>query len=289
MSFDISIIPTLTLATMMAALGMELHADDFARLLKEPRAVALGVGGQLLLLPCIGLALAALLPLELATAVGIVLLAACPGGTTSNMFSRYARGDVALSISLTAISSVVAPLTVPLVVGAGVAIVLDTRATIPGTLRDMFMTLIAATALPVVGGMALRRAFPTVARAVRGKMLAAATAVLVLLVIGLGVNTARAQPDVAGMFTRSSAAVVVLMASCAFITSLAARRLGLSRARQRTLVLEVGIQNINVALLVALEFLNEPSYLGPTLVYLPLMLLFGAAVVVWSRRDERSA
>jgi predicted Na+-dependent transporter len=110
-----------------------------------------------------------------------------------------------------------------------------------------------------------------------------------ILVIGLVVNSMRVQPDVAGMFARSSAAVVFLITICAAVAAVGSRCLGYSPARIRTLVLEVGIQNINLALVVALNFLHEPGYLGPTLVYLPFMLLMGAAVVLWGRRDDRRA
>ena len=286
MSIDFSAIPTATLAIMMLALGMELHVEDFRRLLREPRAAVWGVFGQLVLLPCVAFAVAWLMPLALPTAMGVVLLAACPGGATSNMLSRYGRGDVALSISLTAISSFVAPISVPLVVGAGLYAIAAAEAPIAVSVENMITTLIATTALPVIIGMTVLHWFPTIARATRGKLLATATTLLVLLVIGLGVNTARAQPDVIGMFARSSAAVVLLIVTCAGIAAIGARRLGLSRSYERTLVLEVGIQNINLALVVALNVLGEPGYLGPTLVYLPVMLAMGAGVVVWGRFDH---
>lgn len=286
MSFDFSLIPTATLAMMMLALGMELRWDDFLRLLRAPRPALVGVVGQLLLLPAVALSLALLLPLELATAVGLVLLAACPGGATSNMFSRYARGDVALSISLTAVSSIVAPISVPLIVGIGLSLLAGSQAAIQVSMAEMVTTLIATTALPVAIGMLLLNRFPARAQQVRGKLLATATVVLIILIIGLMVNTTRAQTDVIGMFARSTFAVVLLIVGCASIALLVSRLSGLSRTHERTLVLEVGIQNINLALVVALTFLKEPAYLGPTLVYLPFMLVMGAAVVYWGRRDD---
>jgi BASS family bile acid:Na+ symporter len=289
MNFDFSIIPSATLAAMMLALGMELRIADFVRLAEAPRAALLGALGQLALLPAVALTIATLMPLTATTAMGLVLLAACPGGATSNMFSRYASGDVALSISLTALSSIAAPLSVPLIVGLGLSLLVGADARIPVSAFDMVTTLIATTAMPVAIGMAVLHWRPAAAARVRDKLLAAATIVMVLLVIGLAVNTTRVQPDVAGMFARSSVAVLLMMAACVSIMVVASRRLGLPRAQERTLVLEVGIQNINLALLVAITFLGEQSYLGPTLVYLPLMLLMGGAVVLWGRRDVATA
>jgi bile acid:Na+ symporter, BASS family len=287
MSFDFSVIPAMTLATMMLALGMELRIADFRRVLRQPRAAVLGVFGQMVLLPCVALAMALLLPFALATAVGILLLSACPGGATSNMFARYARGDLALSISLTAISSVLAPISVPLIVGLGLALIAGTQAPIRVSVPEMVATLMLTTAVPVGIGMTLLRWFPAAAEQGRGKLLAVATAALILLIVGLAVNTARAQPDVLGLFARSSVAVGILIVVCAMIIATSSRWLGLPRREQRTLVLEVGIQNVNLALVIALSFLEEPDYLGPTLVYLPFMLLMGAAIIAWGRRDER--
>jgi len=289
MTFAFSIVPTATLALMMLALGMELRMGDFMRLLRAPRAAIVGVLGQLVLLPAVGLAIAMLLPLSPATSVGLVLLAACPGGATSNMFSRYARGDVALSISLTAVSSLAAPVSVPLIVGIGLALLAGSQAAIAVSTAEMVTTLIATTAVPVLLGMAMLHWRPAASARIRGKLLAAATTILVLLVIGLIVNTTRAQPDVLGMFARSSVAVILLISVCSAIAIVVSRVLGLSRPLERTLVLEIGIQNINIALVVALTFLKQPAFLGPTLVYLPFMLLLGVLVVCWGVRGDRAA
>jgi BASS family bile acid:Na+ symporter len=271
---------------MMLALGMELRLEDFARLTRMPKAVGIGVAGQLLLLPCAALAVVAVLPVGAVIGVGLVLLAACPGGATSNMFTRYARGNVALSISLTAVSSVIAPVSVPLIVGLGLDRVGASDLGVRVAPWEMFTTLAVTTALPVAVGMSVLRWFPAAAMNLRGKLLGFATGVLVLLLVGLGVNTARAQPDLAGMFARSAFAVLLLMGGCATVALLLSRLVRLGRPEERTLVLEIGVQNINLALVVALNFLGEPKYLGPTLVYLPMMLLLGVAVVVWGRRAD---
>lgn len=270
---------------MMMALGMELRFQDFGRLLKSPRAALLGGVGQLIVLPAVALGLALSLPLSEAAAVGLMLLAACPGGTTSNMFSSYARGDVALSISLTALSGLLAPLTVPVVVGLGFMFIMGAEAPIQVSMQAMMITLVFSTAVPVLVGMGLLHWQPAVARKLRGKLLGFATGLMVLLLIGLFVNTARVQPDVWGMFARSAVAVVLLIVSCALIAAAASRRFRLSRPQENTLILEVGIQNINLALVVAVTFLADTQYLGPTLVYIPFMFML-ASVVVYRGRNN---
>ena len=286
MNFDFSLIPTATLATIMLSLGMELEVRDFTRLLRTPLVGIVGVVGQLLILPAIALALALSLSLTPTTSMGLILLAACPGGATSNMFTRYARGDVALSISMTAISSIAAPLTVPLIVGLGLGLVVHSDAVIQVSVQEMILTLVVTTALPVLVGMLLLHRLPRLAARIRGKLLAFATLLMILLVIGLAVNTSRVQPDVLGMFMRSSLAVVLLMASCAIIMLLVSKTFRFAPKQTRSLVLEVGIQNINLALVVAINFLDKPQFLGPTLVYLPIMLVFGGLVVMWGRRSD---
>jgi BASS family bile acid:Na+ symporter len=270
---------------MMLALGMGLRVADFARLLHHPRAVMLGMTGQLLLLPMAAFALTHLLPLPPATAVGLMLIAACPGGATSNMCSRYARGDVALSISLTAISSVLAPVSVPLIVGFGIHAVQGPSPHIQVSVLEMAGSLLMTTALPVMLGMAWLRVFPDGAARFRGPLLAVATIVLILLIIGLGLNTVRTQADTVGMLSRSLPAVALLITIAAGAAALGARALRLTPAQSRTLLLEVGVQNVNLALVVAVAFLGEQRYLGPTLVYLPVMLLFALAVVISGRRN----
>lgn len=289
MSRAFLVVPTLTLFCMMLALGLELAPRDFAALRRRPRALAAGLAGQLLAVPLVAFALVLALPLVPVTAVGLILLAACPGGATSNMFSRYAGGDVALSISLTATTSLLAPLSVPLLVGLGSALLLGSESPIDLSGPDAVATLATTTVLPVALGMAGRRRWPHAAERCRGPLLAASALVLVLLLVGLAVNTIRIQEDLAGMLARSLLAAFLLLALAGGLAALGGLALRLGAARTRTLVLEVGTQNVNLALVVALTLLGEPALLGPTLVYLPLMLLFAAGVILFSRRQAGRA
>lgn len=287
MTFDFTLIPTATLAAMMLALGMELQVQDFVRVFKSPTAALLGLLGQLVVLPTVALGLAVLLPLSSATALGLMLLAACPGGTTSNMFSSYARGDVALSISLTAFSGIAAPITVPIVIGLGFVLISGAAAPIQVSMLEMILTLLFSTAVPVLIGMGIVHLKPALAAKVRGKLLGFATGLMVLLLIGLFVNTVRIQPDVWGMFARSSLAVALLIVSCAVIAMAAARLFRLSLRQENTLMLEVGIQNVNLALVVAINFLEDTQYLGPSLVYIPFMFMLAGVVLYRGRTHAR--
>lgn len=274
---------------MMLALGMELKFEHFLRLFSAPRAICMGIAGQLVLMPSVAVLIATTIPLGTSVAIGLILLAACPGGATSNMFSRYAQGDVALSVSLTAASGVAAPLTVPLIVGVGLSLFAASENVLRVSVPEMVITLVATTALPMCTGMVLYWLFPGRSAWVRGKLLAFSSAILVLLIVFLFVNLSQVQPDLTGIFARSSLAVLLLLGGSLLVTVFISRQLRISRREERTLVLEIGIQNVNLALVMALNFFEEPTFLGPVLVYMPFMLLMGVAVVFWGRSDAKAA
>lgn len=281
-------IPTATLFVMMLGLGMTLRIDDFRRLASAPRAVALGLVGQLLLLPAVAFALALALELTPPIAIGLVLIAACPGGVTSNVFSWLARGEVALSLSLTAASSMVSFLTVPLLVSLALSTWdgANTRVELP--LGETLRTIFASTALPVLLGMGANAAHPDLAERLHRPLIGVSSAVLVLLIVGLGFSTWGSERDIAALAARSAPAVTLLIASTATFGFVTARALGLGPATARTLALEIGVQNFNLALVVALGLLGDVRYAGAGLIYLPVMLGFAGAVVARGRRVPAS-
>lgn len=285
-------IPTGTLFAMMLALGMTLRLDDFRRLATAPVAIAIGLLGQLVWLPLVAFALAHLFPLSKTQAVGLVLIAACPGGVVSNVITRLARGDVALSISLTAASSIVCFVTVPVIVGLAMrSFGVAEQAAFSLTFADMASPLFSTTALPVLLGMALLRWWPALAARVQRPLLGVSTVVLMLLVVGLGVGMAQSAGELAlgQLFVQTTPAVVALIAITMGGGLFAARLAGLDGARTRTLALEIGLQNFNLALVVSMSLLGEQRYAGPALVYLPAMFLFSGAVVAAARRSDAAS
>lgn len=279
-------IPTATLFVMMAALGMTLRTDDFARLGREPRAVLFGLTGQLLLLPLVAFALASALPLSETLAVGLVLIAACPGGVTSNLLSHAARGNLALSISLTAASSMASFLTVPFLLSLAFQAFGGVGAAITLSVREMMATLFGATVVPVLLGMGLLQFRPALAERLRGPLVGVSGTVLLLLIVSLGASLWSSGADVGGLAARGTPAVALLIAIATTLGWLGGRALGLDAATNRTLGIEIGMQNFTLAMAVSMTFLEEPLYLGAALLYLPLMLLFSSAIVALGRRDS---
>jgi BASS family bile acid:Na+ symporter len=278
-------IPTATLFLMMLGLGMTLRGADFRRLTMAPRAVTLGLFGQLVVLPAVAFGIAGALGLSPALAVGLVLIAACPGGVTSNLFTWLARGEVALSLSLTAASSLVSFLTVPFLVSIALRIWGSTEASVELSLGETLSTIFASTALPVLLGMGVNRWRTDLAKRLHRPLIGGSSAVLVLLIIGLGFSTWGSERDIASLAVRSAPAVALLIASTSSLGFFGARALGLGPATARTLALEIGVQNFNLSLVVALALLGDVRYAGAALIYLPVMLGFGAVVVVLGRRS----
>ncbi|HEU4427692.1 MAG TPA: bile acid:sodium symporter [Myxococcota bacterium] len=282
-------IPTLTLFVMMLALGMTLRPLDFRRLATMRRAVLLGLLGQLVLLPLVAFALARVFPLSRTQAIGLVLIAACPGGVVSNVVSRFARGDVALSISLTAASSLVCFLSLPFVVGLALRAFGGDGPHIELAFADMAAPLFGTTALPALLGMAVLQLRPALAERLHRPLLGLSTLVLMLLVIGLAVGVARSSSELSlGELFRDVIPPVVALVSITMGVGLAcARALGLDSATARTLALEIGLQNFNLALVVAMSVIGEQRYAGPALVYLPVMYGFAGIVIAWGIREGR--
>ena len=155
----IDIVLPLALAFIMFSLGLGLTTGDFALVFNEPKAFAIGIANQMLVLPIMGFAIATMADLDGELAVGLMILACCPGGVTSNILTKLAKGDTALSISYTAVISVVSVITLPLVVGFSMDYFMGESA--PSIdIIGLGITMFLLTTLPVAIGMSIRATKP---------------------------------------------------------------------------------------------------------------------------------
>ncbi|UWQ75695.1 bile acid:sodium symporter family protein [Leisingera sp. M658] len=280
-----AVITTIAIAGLigvMIAMGSTLQVTDFRRVLTQPRALLLGVAGQILLLPAVAASIAIILDLSPALSVGLVVISACPGGAPSNAVCAISKGDVALSVTLTAISSLAAFLTVPLLVGAAIDQFLgeDTRLQLPfwSTAARIFLT----TFLPVVTGMALARWVPMVAEAIRRPLFIGGFGIVLITSLLFVFSMIELLTSIEALL-----AVVmlnVLMMSLAFALG---RGLGLTEQETRSVTVEVGMQNISMAIVVIIGILNAPELLAPTFFYLPMAYVTGLGFA-WLVRRYRS-
>ena len=153
----------LALFFIMMGMGLGLKLVDFKRVLVEPKGVILGLVAQLIVLPLVGFVLASIFPLTPELAVGVIILAACPGGATSNVISYLVRGNVALPITLTAISSLVTIISIPLVINLGMQMFMGADTTLQLPILTTITQIAVITLLPISLGMFINKSQPRLA------------------------------------------------------------------------------------------------------------------------------
>ena len=272
------VLPILTL--LMFDLGLTLRLEDFGQVVRHPWPIVVALTGQLVLLPLIALALARLFGLPPVFFIGLVLIACCPGGSSSNVFSKLAGGDVALSVTLTALSSIITLLTIPFImswttqlVGEAVGITLPV-----GNLIKQNLVLML---LPVVLGIGMHYAWPQAAAKtdrVLGKL---AFPLLLVLITIFYVQHHRTILDNIGVLGLCVTALILVAIGC---SSLLSRLVRTNSQQRRTVVIEVGMQNAAQAIAIAsspLIFASEEMAI-PAILYslmMNIVLLIYVALV----------
>lgn len=274
------------LAIIMFGLGLALTLGDFRRIARTPRAVGVALAAQLLVLPavCFGLVLA--LDLDPLLAVGMMLLAASPGGTTANLFSHLFRGDVALNITLTAVNSLIAVVSLPLVVNFAVGWFDPPGADDIGLQLGKTAQVFAIVLVPVALGMAVRRASPAFAERADKPVRIASAVVLALVIAGALIGERENLADYLADIGVATSLFCALSLGLGYLLP----RLARTTERQALAsAFEVGIHNSTLAIAVALSVLDNDTLAVPAAVYgvlmFPLALLAGWLLT--RGRDDR--
>ncbi|MEO0539678.1 MAG: bile acid:sodium symporter family protein, partial [Cyanobacteria bacterium P01_A01_bin.105] len=253
-------------------------------ILVEPRAVILGLLAQLVMVPVVGFMIALIFLLSPELAVGVVLLSACPGGATSNLLTYLAKGNVALSVTLTAFSSLVTVFTIPLVVNLALQFFLDASADLRLPFFKTVVRLSTIVILPLIIGMVVRRLTPQLAATVEKGVKWFSIAFISLLVVLL---IAQEWPTLQ-RYTLSLGGVTLTLSVVTMALGFALATLGqLDRPSTRSITIEVGIQSTSLAWTVASlpTLLNSPTMAVPALVY--GLLMFGtSAGFIWLVRRQ---
>ena len=243
--FSTALLP-LSLAVIMISLGLSLTPADFPRVVKFPRGVAIGMVNLLLVSPLLAFGVAELVGLEAALAVGLVLLGASPGGTTANLLTHVARGDTALSITMTAISSVAAVVTVPLYLGIAIdhfGATFENDPEMAGVAARVFFI----TVVPLAIGMAIRARRTDWAVRREGRARQIALGLFVFVVAGSIANESEAITD---HFAELAVATLLLNLTAMTISFNVARLARLSRRQSTAIAMELGVHNSTVAITV---------------------------------------
>lgn len=277
------VLPILTL--LMFDLGLTLRFEDFGKVFRQPRNIAVALFGQIVLLPLIALGLAWAFRLPPVFFIGLVLIACCPGGSSSNVFSKLAGGDVALSVTLTALSSIITLFTIPVImswatrlVGESVGISLPVGNLIKQNLLLML--------LPVLLGIGLHYALPKVAEKVDKVLGKLAFPLLLVLITVFYIQHHRTILDNIGILGLCVTALILVAIGC---SSLLSRLVKTGNTQRRTIIIEVGMQNAAQAIAIASSpfiFASEEMAI-PAILYSLMMNIVLLVYVGLVRRNSK--
>lgn len=274
----------ITLAIVMLGMGLGLKRADFSRVITQPKSSIIGLCLQIFMLPALALVLIQLFPLSSTAAAGLFLVSLCPGGATSNLFSLIAKGDVALSITLTAVISLLSPFLLPLV--------FITYLDIHGSQLEQFQLpidltikqLIAVTVLPISLGMIITKWLPKQSQLIQPMVKKLSTIAMLLIILALLITNQK----IFDRFISIEGIAVLLLSSCSlFLAYFIAGKIKVSQQAQRTIAIEVGVQNAGTAMMVALSIMHQPQLAVVPLMYGLLMNIPACLFVAWVSRKSK--
>ncbi|EOB1206049.1 bile acid:sodium symporter family protein [Photobacterium damselae subsp. damselae] len=274
----------ITLAIVMLGMGLGLKRADFSRVITQPKSSIIGLCLQIFMLPTLALVLIQLFPLSSTAAAGLFLVSLCPGGATSNLFSLIAKGDVALSITLTAVISLLSPFLLPLV--------FITYLDIHGSQLEQFQLpidlaikqLIAVTVLPISLGMIITKWLPKQSQLIQPMVKKLSTIAMLLIILALLITNQK----IFDRFISIEGIAVLLLSSCSlFLAYFITGKIKVSQQAQRTIAIEVGVQNAGTAMMVALSIMHQPQLAVVPLMYGLLMNIPACLFVAWVSRKSK--
>jgi BASS family bile acid:Na+ symporter len=276
----------LAVAAIMFGLGLALTLEDFARVVQYPRAAVVGLLVQTVVLVPVAFAIAKLLALPPLLAIGLMLLAASPGGAMANLFSHLARGDVALNITLTAINSLLALAWLPLVMNWSLAHFLGAEQYVPPPTQKI-MEVATFIVLPVIVGMVLRRLRPALARRAE-RPVRLASVLLLACVVALTIVTSR--DTLAASFAAVGVACIVFNLVSMGLGYAIPRLAALPMPQVISISFEVGVHNAAVAIFMAMQVLKQDAAAVPAALYGLVMIATASITATWLRhRHARNA
>jgi BASS family bile acid:Na+ symporter len=272
------------LGIIMFGLGLGLTPADFARVGKHPKAVLVALGCQLVLLPAICFGLVVLFDLPPLLGIGMMLLAASPGGTTANLYSHLFRGDVALNITLTAINSVISVVTLPIITSLAIRYY-DRGDEVQLPLIEV-VKVFALVLVPVLIGMAVRRRSPGFASRMDKPVRIASAVILAVLVLAILLGEL---DNVADYFAAVGAVAGLFCAASLVVGYVVPKALGITEAQAIASSMEIGVHNATLAIFVAVEVLDSVEISVPAAVYSIFMFVLAALWGVFVSRRVAAA
>ena len=272
----------LALAFIMFALGLGLTGSDFLRVLKQPKDFFVGTVSQVILLPIIAFVLVKLWPISPELAVGVMIIAAAPGGVTSNILTSFAKGDVALSISLTAIISLLSVITIPFIVVLSLSLLGVENISKDISLVSMALNMFLIVTVPVILGMLFRK-FASNA-AIKFESVAKKVSAVLFVIVLLGAILAEKE-NIVSYFAQAGLITLILNVVMMIVAFYVAQIIGTGIAQKKCIAIECGLQNGTLAIFVATTLFGGGMYVIPAATY-SLIMFLTSLVFVFIVRDS---
>ena len=252
----VTVILSLALAFIMFALGLGLAGSDFLRVVKQPRDFFVGALSQIVLLPVIAFMLVKIWPIAPELAIGVMIIAAAPGGVTSNILTSFAKGDVALSISLTAVISLLCVITVPFIVFKSASLLTGSNIIQDVSLIDVARKMFLIVTVPVILGMLFKRFAPEMASKLEPIAKKISTGLFVLVLLGA---IAKQRENIIPYFAQAGLITLTLNLIMMLVAYYLAQLLASGVQQKKCITIECGLQNGTLAIVVATLIFGEES------------------------------
>ncbi|MBL4587625.1 MAG: bile acid:sodium symporter family protein [Flavobacteriales bacterium] len=276
----------LALGIIMLGMGLSLTLADFKRVVVYPKAVGVGLINQLILLPLVVFALIKLFGLQTELAVGIMILAACPGGATSNLISHLAKGDTALSITLTACSSLVTVLTIPLIVNFAIMEFMPNGESMKLDVMKTVVSVLIITIIPVSIGMLIRAKAAVFSRKMEKPVKIISAVFLTLIIIAAVLKEKDSMLD---FFIQAGPVALALNVAMLTIGFYGSKLLKLNARQSATVSIETGIQNGTLGIAVAVTIIGNSEMSIPSAIYSLIMFVTAGVVIYIGNRTIKDA
>ena len=281
MNIVTDLILPLALAFIMFSLGLGLTGKDFLRVAKQPRDFFVGAFSQIIILPIIAFIIIKIWPISPELAIGVMIIAAAPGGVTSNILTSFARGDVALSISLTAIISLLSVITVPFIILTSVMLIENSDLDLNISLTNMAFSMFLIVTVPVVIGMIFRK-FAT-SYAVKFESIAKKISILLFIIVLIGAILAE-KDNIVSYFAQAGLITLVLNVVMMVVAYYLARFFASGPQQKKCITIECGLQNGTLAIFVATSIFGGGIYVIPAATYSLIMFITSLIFVYLVRR-----
>ena len=283
MSLVTDIFLPLALAFIMFALGLGLTGSDFLRVIKQPKDFFVGAISQIILLPVIAFILVSIWPISPELAIGVMIIAAAPGGVTSNILTSFAKGDVALSVSLTAIISLLCVVTVPFIIITSLSLLGLDSITQNISLTSMAISMFLIVTVPVIIGMVFRKFASNVA--LKLEPIAKKISMVLFVIVLLGAILAE-KDNIVSYFADAGLITLILNVVMMIVAFYVAQLLGTGNSQKKCIAIECGLQNGTLAIFVGTTLFGGGVYVIPAATYSLIMFVTSLIFVFLVRKTN---